>query len=98
MTTLTKMLERPSGVPAEYLPLHRYLDGRYADTVVLTIADIEALLGFALPDDARLQAAWWSNGDTDSAPSPQSGAWIHARRTAKPNLGATIVAFERTSP
>ena len=28
-------------VPAEYLPLHKYLDGRYADTVVLTFAEVE---------------------------------------------------------
>jgi hypothetical protein len=66
--------------------------------MVLTLADIEALLGFALPDDARLQPEWWSNGNTETAPSPQSRAWIHARRTAKPNLGAAIVAFERTTP
>ena len=91
------MLERPSYVPAEYLPLHKYLDGRYADTVVLTLADIEALLGFALPDLARVQPAWWSNGDAETVPSPQSAAWIHAGRTARPNLGAAIVTFERTS-
>lgn len=96
MTPLPPMLERPSDVPGEYLPLHKYLDGRYADTVVLTMADIEALLGFALPAQARLQPAWWSNGDTDDAPSPQSGAWRSARRTARPNLGAAIVTFERT--
>ncbi len=95
MTPLPKRLERPSDVPGEYLPLHKYLDGRYADTVVLTMADIEALLGFALPSQARLQPAWWSNGDAADALSPQSGAWIHARRTARPNLGAAIVTFER---
>jgi hypothetical protein len=98
MRPLTNMLERPFDVPAEYLPLHKYLDGRYADTVVLTLADIEALLGFALPEPARLQPAWWSNGDTETAPSPQSSAWIHASRTARPKLGAAIVVFERTSP
>ena len=95
MTPLPKMLERPSDVPREYLPLQKYLDGRYAGTVVLTIVDIEALLGFALPAQARLQPSWWANGDTDDVPSPQSGAWRHARRTAKPNLGAAIVTFER---
>lgn len=95
MTPWPTMLARPFDVPGEYLPLHKYLDGRYADTVVLTIADIEALLGFTLPAQARLQPEWWSNGDTADAASPQSGAWIHARRTARPNLGAAIVTFER---
>jgi hypothetical protein len=95
---VTNTLDRPFDVPSEYLPLHKYLAGRYADTVVLTFADIEALLGFALPDLARLQAAWWSNEGADGSPSPQSGAWIHARRTARPRLGAATVTFERTSP
>jgi hypothetical protein len=84
-------------VPAEYLPLHKYLDGRYADTVVLTFADLEALLGFALPDAARLQPAWWSTVDSDDVSSPQSCAWIHAHRSARPNLPARIVTFDRVS-
>jgi len=88
-------LARRLAVPSEYLPLHKYLDGRYADTVVLTFVDLEALLGFELPADARLQTAWWSNLDSDDVSSPQSGAWIQAHRTARPNLPARIVTFER---
>jgi hypothetical protein len=84
-------------VPAEYLPLHKYLDGRYADTVVLTFAEIEDLLGIALPDLARAEAGWWANGDTDGTPSPQARSWTRANRSAKPNLRAKIVAFDRTS-
>jgi hypothetical protein len=98
MRPLTNMLERSFDVPAAYLPLHKYLDGRYADTVVLTFVDIEALLGFALPELARLQPAWWATAEADDTPSPQSGAWFHARRTARPNLPARIVTFERVSP
>jgi hypothetical protein len=82
-------------VPAEYLPLHKYLDGRFADTVVLTFVDLEALLGFALPADARFEPEWWSNLASDDVHSPQSGAWIQAHRTARPNLAARIVTFER---
>jgi hypothetical protein len=88
---------RPFTVPAEYLPLHKYLDGRYADTVVLTFSEIEDLLGITLPDLARAEAGWWANGDTDGTPSPQSRSWIRANRTAKPNLHAQIVVFDRTS-
>lgn len=88
-------LTHRAGVPAEYLPLHKYLDGRYADTVVLTFVDLEALLGFALPAAARLQPVWWSNLASEDGLSPQSGAWIQAHRTARPNLPARIVTFER---
>ena len=84
-----------SAVPAEYRPLHKYLDGRFADTVVLKFTEIEDLLGFALPGGARLQQDWWANPDDDGEPSTQSRSWVHASRTAKANLVAQTVTFER---
>jgi len=86
---------RPSAVPAEYRVLHKYLNDRYADTVVLTFGEIEDLLGFALPEVARLEHAWWARSDDGSAASPESHSWIQAGRTATPNLLARTVAFER---
>jgi hypothetical protein len=85
----------PLAVPAEYRTLHKYLDGRYADTVVLTFFEIEDLLGFTLPDPARLQPEWWSTADAESSPTAQSLSWSQANRTATPNLAARTVAFER---
>jgi hypothetical protein len=52
---------KPFVVPAPYLALHKYLDERYANTVVLTFGEIEDLLGFTLPDLARLQQDWRAN-------------------------------------
>jgi hypothetical protein len=84
-------------VPVEYQPLHKYLDNRYADTVVLTFNEIEDLLGAKLPDPASRQPEWWaSDGDGDAA-SPQSLSWTQACRTAEPNLRARSVRFERFS-
>ena len=104
MTWITK---RPAGhaearpraltVPKKYLPLHKYLDDRFANTVVLTFAEIEDLLGSALPDLARLEQAWWANMDADRTPSDQARSWTEASRTATPNLLAKIVVFERAS-
>jgi len=88
---------RPLAVPAEYLSLHKYLDGRFANTVVLTFAEIEDLLGFALPDLARLQQEWWADAAAGSIPSAQSRSWTQASRTARPNLLARTVVFERAS-
>lgn len=78
-----------------YLELYKYLEHRYADTVVLTFAEIEDLLGFALPDLARLRREWWTGLDLNPAPKP-SDAWTLASRTANPNLLARTVVFERT--
>jgi hypothetical protein len=76
-----------------YLPLYVYLEHRYASLVVLTFEQMEALLGFALPEAARLEADWWTDaarhGDADV------NAWTVAGRTAAPNLRARNVAFER---
>jgi len=88
--------ESPPGraMSGKYLLLYKYLEGRYANRVVLTFAEIEDLLGFALPGQARLQPEWWT-AEGDVAGSPQSDSWILARRTAVPNMAAHTVAFER---
>jgi hypothetical protein len=69
----------------QYEPVCRYVENRYADTVVLTFAEVEDLLGFSLPDLARVQLDWWSSALTVTS------------RTVTPNLTAEIVSFERTS-
>jgi hypothetical protein len=76
-------------------PLHKYLADRYADTVVLTFAEIEDLIGFALPARARLTAEWWSAPDPDATRSRFTDAWVQAHRTPRPNLQAQTVAFDR---
>jgi hypothetical protein len=82
-------------MPGKYKLLYQYLENRYANTVVLTFAQIEDLLGFTLPDSARVDQAWWANEDpNDSSPS-HSRSWTLASRTATPNLPAKTVVFER---
>jgi hypothetical protein len=55
-------------MPGTYKALYQYLENRYANTVVLTFAQIEDLLGFPLPDAARLDHAWWANNDPNDIP------------------------------
>jgi hypothetical protein len=76
-------------------PLHKYLDDRYADAVVLTFAEIEDLTGVALPDLARLSSDWWTAPDPDTSRPRFADSWIHANRTALPNLEARTVLFLR---
>jgi hypothetical protein len=79
----------------KYLLLYKYLHERYADTVVLTFGQIESLLGFALPDQARLNQQWWTNAKGPDAGINYSDSWILARRVATPNLLAQTVEFAR---
>ena len=83
-------------VTEEYRLLHKYLRDRYADKVVLTFGEIEDLLGFPLPNAARVEQGWWANPDGHSTPSPQSHCWIQANRTAAARLLPQVVVFERT--
>lgn len=76
-----------------YVPLHAYLEHRYASNVVLTFDQIESLLGFSLPASARTEPEWWTSevGPSDG----HTNTWTAAGRTATPNLLARNVAFIR---
>jgi hypothetical protein len=78
-----------------YQLLYQYLEGRYANTVVLTFHQIEDLLGFALPDSAHVNQTWWADDDQGGHSDAQSRSWTLASRTATPNLQAQTVVFER---
>jgi hypothetical protein len=82
-------------MPGKYQSLYQYLENRYANTVVLTFDQIEDLLGFTLPDSARVDQTWWANTDPNDTPQHHSRSWTLASRTATPNLQAQTVIFER---
>jgi hypothetical protein len=83
----------------KYRVFYKYLEGRYADTVVLTFRQIEDLLGFALPPPARTDPGWWTNAPADIGQSrcadECSEAWTLAHRTARADVAAQHVVFER---
>ena len=85
----------PDAQVGEYQLLYKYLRDRYANRVVLTFAEIEDLLGFALPGAARFQREWWGGVDPLASQSPQADSWTLARRTATVNFSAQIVVFDR---
>jgi hypothetical protein len=81
-----------------YQSLQKYLDVRYANTVVLFFREIEDILGFALPGAAWLRQEWWSNPTPEAATSEQSLSWTNSKRTAAVNLAARKVTFTRVFP
>ena len=85
-----------TAMTGDYRSLHKYLHDRYADTIVMTFGEIEDLIGFSLPDAARVEPGWWASADVNGVPSPQSLSWIEAHRAATPRLQAHVVVFERT--
>jgi hypothetical protein len=80
---------------SKYDPLHEHLSGLTAESVDMTFAEVESVLGFALPPSAREYREWWANAETKQ--HPHSQAWTLAGRKATPNLTAETVRFEKTS-
>jgi len=48
-----------------------------------------------LPELARLSSDWWTTPDAAANRSRFADSWILANRTARPNLRALTVAFDR---
>ena len=78
-----------------YQLLYDYLETRYADTVVLTFAEIEDLLGFTLPEQAHRIPEWWTAAAVSGAGLNYADSWVLARRTALPNMRSRTVSFPR---
>jgi hypothetical protein len=77
--------------------LYEYLEKRFADTTVLTFQQLQDLLGVALPTRALTDPTWWSDTGKGASDTLWSDAWTLANRTARPNLRAGTVIFERVS-
>lgn len=97
MIPLYRGVVNPLAAVLDYRRLYTFLQGRYADRLVLTFAQIEDLLGFPLPAPARVETAWWGLATAGAAPSVQSESWTGASRTATVNLSARTVLFERVA-
>jgi len=93
--TTAKPSRRANAGP--YRVLYEYLEKRFADTTVLTLQQIQDLLGVALPEPALTDPAWWADTGTGASETLWSDAWTLANRTARPNLRASTVIFERVS-
>jgi hypothetical protein len=77
--------------------LYEYLEKRFADTTVLTLQQVQDLLGVALPAPALTDPAWWADTGNGASETLWSDAWTLANRTATPNLRAGTVIFERVA-
>jgi hypothetical protein len=78
----------------KYEPLRTYLESRSAETVPMTFAEIEKVLGFKLPR-SQAYAAWWSNNPTNNV---MTNEWLAAGfKTEQVDLEGRKVVFRRTS-
>ena len=60
---------------SKYQPLLEFLRDSNQDEVILTFAEIEALMNNPLPNSAKSKRAWWSNRSKGAL---QASAWMEA--------------------
>ncbi|PSN18538.1 transcriptional regulator [filamentous cyanobacterium CCP5] len=81
---------------SKYYPLFERLQQCQQEETALTFAEIEALIGRALPASALNKKNWWSN--RDSATALQAGAWVSAGfHVEQVDLAQRVVTFRRFS-
>jgi hypothetical protein len=77
----------------KYAALSDLLKKQELPEVAISLAEIEAAIGFSLPTSAKLYPAWWSN---QTPQSPQCRAWMSIGWNAYPRLKAATVTFRKT--
>lgn len=79
----------------KYERLNDHLRHQTASEVPMTFAEIEALIGAALPPSARKHRPWWSNNSSNSA---ATHAWLDAGyETERVDMGGEKLVFRRAS-
>ena len=96
MTDTRDQLIRDAVARGKYAPLYRHLLSAHPEPEWrTTFGEVEAVLGFPLPDSARLHRLWWSNSRKGSGHS-HALAWQAAGwRTREVDLEAETLVFAR---
>ena len=87
-------LMRKAAACGKYARLFRHLSTLDVSRWRATFSDMESILGFTLPDSARIHRPWWSNrsnGGHSHALAWQAAGW----RTSAVDLHAEPLGFER---
>ena len=96
MAAIRDQLVQEAASRGKYAPLYRYLNAMAVADWRVSFDEIEAILGFELPDSARLYRPWWSNQKRGSGHS-HALAWQAAGwKTREVDLESETLVFERT--
>ena|SRR5665213_493249 len=78
----------------KYAPIRSFLQRRGADTVPMTFAEIEKVLGFKLPN-SKNYPAWWSNNPTNNV---MTNEWLAAGyKTEQVDVESGKLVFRKAS-
>ena len=91
---MNDQLLRQVAAHGKYAPLFRHLAALDGPRWSATFRDVETILGFSLPNSARIYRPWWSNqasGGHSHALAWHAAGW----RTSAVDLVAEALVFER---
>ena len=95
MATDRTRLVQEAASRGKYAPLYRHLSARTGPQWRVSFSELEAILGFELPDSARLYRPWWSNQKRGAGHS-HALAWQAAGwKTREVDLEAEALVFSR---
>ena len=93
MSATRDRLVREAAARGKYAPLYRHLLAMAGPDWRTSFAEIEAVLGFRLPDSARLHRPWWANSAKGNGHS-HALAWQAAGwKTGEVDLDAETLVF-----
>ena len=85
-------------IRGKYQRLYTYLCSLQTQEWRASFSEVEAVIGFELPQSARLHRAWWGNQRNGNGHS-HSLAWsIAGWETAEVDMDAEALLFRRTHP
>ena len=88
-------LVRDAASRGKYAPLYRHLTGMTGTDWRASFGEIEKILGFRLPDSARLYRPWWSNQKRGAGHS-HALAWQAAGwKTQEVDIEEEVLRFTR---
>ena len=91
-----EQLAKRAAARGKYSPLYRHLVNAEGPDWRTSFSEIETILGFTLPDSARLHRPWWAN-QTRGGGHSHSLAWQAAGwKTGEVDLDAETLVFQRT--
>ena len=95
MSATRDRLVREAAARGKYAPLYRHLLAKSGPDWRTSFAEVEAVLGFRLPDSARLHRPWWANSAKGNGHS-HALAWQAAGwKTGRIDLDAETLVFAR---
>lgn len=91
---MNTQLMRQVAARGKYAPLFRHLAALDVGSWRATFREVESILGFTLPNSARVHRPWWSNqadGGHSHALAWHAAGW----KTRAVDLTAEVLVFER---